>query len=70
MKHIVYKYEHDQRSDEMDFDAHGSLIFTEGDIISRHGICWKIKSVEQEVSMDNLMRIPTYWICLIRVVVN
>ena len=36
MKHIVYKYGGDQ-SDEMDFDAHGRLIFTKGDVISREG---------------------------------
>ncbi len=54
----------------MDFDAKGALTFTEGDIISRHGISWKIMTVEQELSMGNLSLIPTYWIYLSPVVVN
>jgi len=70
VKHIVYKYDDDPRSDEMDFDAHGSLTFTKGDILSRHGTSWKIESVEQELSSDEIMRIPTYWVYLSRVVVN
>ena len=69
VKHIVYKYD-DPRSDEMDFDAHGSLTFNKGDILSRHGTCWKIESVEQELSTDKIVRIPTYWVYLARVVVN
>lgn len=69
MKYIVYKYSGGQ-SDEMGFDAHDLLTFTKGDIISRHGIAWKIESVEQELSTDNLMHIPTYWVYLARVVVD
>jgi hypothetical protein len=60
MKHVVYKYGGDQ-SDEGDFDARGARTFTEGDIVSRHGTSWRIESVEQEPSVENLMRIPTYW---------
>jgi hypothetical protein len=70
MKHIVYKYDNDLKADEMDFDAHGSLAFTKGDILSRHGTSWKIESVEQELSTYKIMRIPTYWVYLSRVVVN
>ena len=71
MKHIVYKYGGDQ-SDEMDFDAHGLLTFTTGDIISRRGMTWKIDAVEKEDDdHQSLSRmIPTYWIYLSRVVVN
>jgi hypothetical protein len=47
LKHIVYKYGGDQ-SDEMDFDAHGLLTFTTGDIVSRHGTSWRIESVDRE----------------------
>jgi hypothetical protein len=70
MKQIVYKYDDDRRPDEMDFDARGPLTFTKGDIISRHETSWRIESVERESSVDNLLRIPTYWICLTHVVVN
>jgi hypothetical protein len=69
MKHIVYKYDGDQ-SDEMDFDAHGMLTFTKGDILSRHGISWRIEAVEQELSLGNLIQIPTYWVYLVRVAVH
>ena len=69
MKHIVYKYDDDQ-SDELGFDAHGNLNLTKGDIISRRGLAWKIESVEREESIDNILRIPTYWIYLTRVFVN
>lgn len=65
MKHIVYKYGGDQ-SDEMDFDAHGLLIFTKGDVISRRGMTWKIEAVEEEDSLG-LIRIPTYRVYLSRV---
>ena len=65
MKHIIYKYEGDQ-ADEVDFDAHGLLIFTKGDVISRRGMTWKIEAVEEEESLG-LMRIPTYWVYLSRV---
>lgn len=70
VKHIVYKYSDDPRSDEMGFDARGVLTFAKGDIISRHEISWRIEAVEREPSMDDIMRIPTYWVYLTRVVVN
>ena len=41
MKHIVYKYD-DDHSDEMEFDARGSLILDRGDIVSRHGRVGKL----------------------------
>lgn len=69
MKHIIYKYD-DDRSDEMDFDAHGSLTFTEGDLISRQNTSWKIEAVKKEASMGVLSRIPTYWVYLTRVFGN
>jgi hypothetical protein len=69
MKHIVYKYG-SEHSDEMAFDAHGSMILEKGNIVSRHGISWRIESVELEPSMEKLLRIPTYWVYLARVVVN
>jgi hypothetical protein len=69
VKYIVYKYSGGQ-SDEMNFDAHDLLTFTMGDIISRHGMTWKIDAVDKEKSLDNLMRIPTYWVYLTRVIVN
>jgi hypothetical protein len=70
LKHIVYKYDDANESDEMDFDRHGMLTFTKGDIILKRGISWKIESVEQEPSADKIMRIPTYWVYLTRVLVN
>jgi hypothetical protein len=68
MKHIVYKYGGEQ-SDEMDFDVHGLLTFTKGDVVSRRGMTWKIDAVEKEEDLG-LARIPTYWIYLTRIVVN
>ena len=67
-KHIVYRY--DDETSEVEFDRSGELAFTTGDIISRHRTSWKIESIEQEMSTDNLMRLPTYWIYLTHVVVN
>jgi hypothetical protein len=69
VKYIVYKYG-GGLSDEMHFDAHDLLTFTKGDIISRHGMTWKIDAVDEEKSLDNLMRIPTYWVYLTRVRMN
>lgn len=69
MKHIVYKY-NDDHSDEMDFDARGSQSLERGEIILRRGMTWKIESVKHEPSVENLMKIPTYWVSLSRVVVN
>jgi hypothetical protein len=68
VKHIVYRY--DDHSNEMDFDAHGSLTFTKGDIVSRRGTSWTIESVEQEQSTGVLSRIPTYWVYLTRIPVK
>jgi hypothetical protein len=69
MKHIVYKFD-DGHYDERDFDARGSQILERGDIVTRRGMTWKIESVEQEPSVEKLMRIPTYWVHLSRVLVN
>jgi hypothetical protein len=68
MKHIVYKYD-DPTPDEMEFDANGSLTFTKGDIVSRHGANWKIESVEHQ-GEHNPKLIPSYWVYLTRVLVN
>jgi hypothetical protein len=68
VKHIVYKYDDDQR-DEIDFDAQGLLTFTKGDLVLRHGANWKIDDVQKEENLG-LARIPTYWIYLSRIVVN
>jgi hypothetical protein len=71
MKHIVYKYNDDERSDELEFDRNGKLSLMTGDIISRHGISWRIESVMEELSCsDSPMRLPTYWVYLTRVVAN
>ena len=70
MKHVVYKYTDGQRSDELEFDRTGKLAFMTGDIISRHGISWRIESAKQEQISDNLMGLPTYWVYLTRVVKN
>jgi hypothetical protein len=68
VKHIVYKY-NDDRSDEMEFDARGSQILEQGDIVSRHGMSWKVESIEHQ-GETNRKLIPTYWVYLSRVVVN
>lgn len=68
MKHIVYKFD-DLTPDEMEFDAHGSLTFTKGDIVSKHGASWKIESVEHQ-GEDNRKLIPSYWVYLTRILVN
>jgi hypothetical protein len=68
VKHIIYKYGGEQ-SDETDFDAHGLLTFVQGDIVSRHGLPWKIEAVEREENFS-LKRIPTYWVYLSRVIVH
>jgi hypothetical protein len=68
LKHIVYKYD-DSTPDEMAFDAHGSLAFEKGDIVSRNGVSWKIELVEHQ-DEDNRQLIPSYWVYLTRVLVN
>ena len=68
MKHIVYKFD-DGGYDERDFDARGSQILEQGDIISRRGMTWRIDAVEKEEDLG-LARIPTYWVSLSRIVVN
>jgi hypothetical protein len=56
--------------DDVAFDAHGALTFVKGEIVSRHGISWRIELVEQEPALDNLVQIPTFWVHLSRVAVN
>jgi len=68
MKHIVYKYDSDQ-SDEMEFDSRGSQILEQGDIVSRHGMSWKVESIEYQ-DEDNRKLIPTWWVYLTRAVAN
>lgn len=65
MKHIVYKYG-DDLSDEVGFDLDGVLSFTEGDILSRRGLWWKVDSIQREENVG-MARIPTYWVYLSRV---
>lgn len=68
MKHIVYKYD-DDHPDEVEFDARGSQILERGDIVSRHGVSWKVESIEHQGEHSRKV-IPTYWVYLARVVVN
>ena len=68
MKHIVYKY-NDDHSDEMEFDSRGSQILERGDIVSRHGVSWKVESIEHH-DQGNQKLIPTWWVNLSRVAVN
>ena len=68
MKHIVYKYD-DGLSDEMDFDARGLFNFKKGDIVSKHGMTWKVDAVEQQ-GVDDRREIPTVWVYLSRVLVS
>jgi hypothetical protein len=68
MKHIVYKYD-DDHSDEVEFDSHGEQILERGDIVSRHGVGWKVASIERQGDTNRKV-IPTYWVYLSRVAVN
>ena len=68
MKHIVYKYD-DDHSDEVEFDSRGSQILERGDIVSRHGMSWKVESIEYQ-DEDNRKLIPTWWVYLTRAVAN
>ena len=68
-KYVVFIYSGERIPDETDFDPHGSLTFKPGDIISRHGVSWKIESTEPQ-SIDDQKQIPTWYISLSRVVVN
>jgi hypothetical protein len=68
VKHIVYKY-NDDHSDEVEFDARGVQILERGDIVSRHGVSWKVESIEHR-DENNRKVIPTYWVYLARVLVN
>ena len=69
MKHIVYKYADVATEDEMAFDAHDLFTITKGDCISKHGIAWRIESVERQGGQDP-KQIPTWWVYLTRVVMN
>ena len=66
----MYKYRGGARSDDVAFDAHGDMNFAEGDVVSRHGMTWKIDAVDEEKGLGGLRRIPTLWVHLTRVVVS
>lgn len=66
MKHILYKYD-DGHPDEMDFDGQGLFNFVKGDIVSKHGITWRIDVVER-LGVNDRNQIPTVRIYLKRVV--
>ena len=71
MKHIVYKYSGgDSRADEVAFDAHGEIAFSKGDIVTRHGMIWKVNAVDEEKVLGGLKMIPTCWVYLTRVLVD
>jgi hypothetical protein len=69
-KHIVYKYGGDPRSDDSAFDEHGDLNFRMGDTFSRHGISWKIGTVDEQRSEDYTAQIPILWVHLLRVLAS
>lgn len=68
MKHIVYKY-NDGHSDDVEFDSRGEQILERGDIVARHGVSWKVESVEHQ-DLFNRKLIPTWWVYLSRVAAN
>jgi hypothetical protein len=47
-KQVVYRYNGHLSSDEVEFDAHGDLDFTVGDIIRRPGRNWRVESTRLE----------------------
>jgi hypothetical protein len=47
-KQVVYRYNGHLSSDEIEFDAHGDLAFTKGDIIRRPGRNWRVESTRME----------------------
>ena len=51
-KHIVYKYGGRPRAEDSAFDDGGEMNFRTGDIISRHGISWKIGAVDEQRGAD------------------
>jgi hypothetical protein len=53
----------------MDFDARGLFNFTKGDIVSRHGMTWKVASVEYQ-DEGNRKLIPSVWVRLTRVLTD
>jgi hypothetical protein len=68
-KYVVFIYTGERTPDETEFDPHGLLTFRAGDIISKHGVSWKIESVEPQ-GIDDRTQIPTWYIYLTRVPVN
>jgi hypothetical protein len=53
----------------MDFDARGLFNFSKGDIVTKHGITWKIDAVEW-LGRNDEKQIPTVRVHLTRVLEN
>ncbi len=64
-KQIVYRYNGHLSSDEIEFDAHGTLTFAKGDIICRPGKYWKVESTQLEEVRGGLKPIPSLLVCLV-----
>ena len=64
-KQVVYRYNGHLSSDEIQFDAHGDLAFTKGDIVWRPGKYWKVESVQLEELKGDSNPIPSLLVCLV-----
>jgi hypothetical protein len=65
-KQVVYRYNGHLSTDEIQFDAHGDLAFTKGDIVWRPGKYWKVESTQLE-ELKSCNSIPSLLVCLVDV---
>jgi hypothetical protein len=63
-KQVVYRYNGHQSSDEIEFDAHGDLLFAKGDIIRRPEKNWKVESTRLEENRGR-RPLPSLLVCLV-----
>jgi hypothetical protein len=64
-KQVVYRYNGHLSSDQIEFDSHGMLAFTKGDVIWRPGKYWKVESTQFEEVRSDRNPMPSLLVCLV-----
>ncbi len=70
LKNIIYRFVDDPRSDELETDLTGKVMFKKGDVLVKDGKQWRVDAVLWELPDEESKKVPTLRVYLFRTWVN
>ncbi len=63
-KQIIYRYNGDAKTEEVEDDFHGDTWHKDGDRITRNGKKWKVVAINDETTAAGPMMVPVHRVFL------